>query len=211
MATHRTARRRVELILDLTCVHSYLGFHRFQAAVRRYRAAGGEADVTFLPFQVAPGAPAEGVPLTEIHRRDFGDRAGELTAHMAAVGARDGLVLDFGRAIYVNTFEAHRLLAGAAAEGHGEAVAERLFRAYFTEGADISDPATLARLAAEAGLPATAAPVEAEVLRAELARVRGLGTHAVPHFVFDGTTAFTGARSEQVYFSALEAGSGSAR
>ncbi|WP_051856417.1 hypothetical protein [Streptomyces sp. NRRL B-1347] len=52
-------------------------------------------------------------------------------------------------------------------------MAERLFRACFTDGLNIADPAVLDRLAAETGV--TAASGGAQALRAELARVRALG------------------------------------
>ncbi|MGW0394717.1 DsbA family protein [Streptomyces sp. NPDC003042] len=202
---------RVEIALDLTCVHSYIGYTRFARAARRHRAAGGRVDVVFLPFQVSPDAPREGRPLADVHLRFFGsaEAAREATAAMAATGARDGLELDFARAVHVNTFEAHRLLAGAAAQGRAEPMAERLFRAYLTDGLNIGDPAVLSRLAAEAGVRPD--PVEAGALAAELARVRALGIRSVPVFRFDGGSTVTGALPDEHFhraFAALPAAAG---
>ncbi|MER5872120.1 DsbA family protein [Streptomyces sp. NPDC002044] len=206
--TDRTAAGvpvRVEIALDLTCVHSYIGYTRFARAARRHREAGGRVDVVFLPFQVSPDAPAEGRPLSEVHLGFFGtaERAREATASMAAVGAADGLELDFARAVHVNTFEAHRLLAAAAAQGRGEAMAERLFRAYLTDGLNIGDRAVLDGLAAETGvrpeLPGAGA------LDTELTRVRGLGIRSVPVFRFPDGTAVTGALPEDTFRRVFEA------
>lgn len=196
---------RVEIALDLTCVHSYIGYTRFARAARRHRETGGRVDVVFLPFRVSPDAPAEGRPLSEVHLGFFGtaERAAEATASMAAVGAADGLVLDFARAVHVNTFEAHRLLAAAAAQGRGEAMAERLFRAYLTDGLNIGDRAVLDGLAAETGVR----PVlpEPGALDAELARVRDLGIRSVPVFRFQDGTAVTGALPEDTFRRAFAA------
>lgn len=194
---------RVEIALDLTCVHSYIGYTRFARAARRHREAGGRVDVVFLPFQVSPDAPAEGRPLSEVHLGFFGtaERAREATASMAAVGERDGLVLDFARAVHVNTFEAHRLLAAAAAQGRGEAMAERLFRAYLTDGLNIGDRAVLDALAAETGVRPDLP--EPGALDAELARVRNLGIHSVPVFRLPNGTTLTGALPEPTYHHAL--------
>ncbi|MFI5676944.1 DsbA family oxidoreductase [Streptomyces cellulosae] len=196
---------RVEIVLDLTCVHSYIGFTRFERVADRHRAAGGDLDVVFLPFQVSPDAPPEGRPLAEVHRGFFGsaEQAAQATASMAAVGAKDGLKLNFDRAVHVNTFEAHRLLAAAARQGLGEPMAERIFRAYLTDGLNIGDRATLDRLAAETGVRPS--PDGAGELRAELARVRALGIHSVPQFDFGGTVRLTGAQSEETFQRAFEA------
>ncbi len=51
-----------------------------------------------------------------------------------------------------NTLGAHRLNWLADKEGIQDAVVEKLFRAYFTEGQDIGDHQTLIALVAEAGL-----------------------------------------------------------
>ncbi|MFD3330424.1 DsbA family protein [Streptomyces sp. NPDC058701] len=202
---------RVEIALDLTCVHSYIGYTRFARAARRHREAGGRVDVAFLPFQVSPDAPAQGRPLSEVHLGFFGtaERAREATASMAEVGARDGLVLDFARAVHVNTFEAHRLLAAAAAQGRGEAMAERLFRAYLTDGLNIGDRAVLDALAAETGVR-TDLP-QAGALDAELARVRDLGIRSVPVFRFPDGTAVTGALPEDTFRRAFAALGAAAR
>jgi predicted DsbA family dithiol-disulfide isomerase len=203
MAAH-SPTRRVEFVLDLVCVHSYLAFTRFERAARRRRAAGDRIEVVFRPFQVAPDAPAEGEPLPERHRRDFGAEAERMTQHMAAVGAREGLRLDFARAVFVNTLPAHRLLAAAGRQGRAEPMAERLFRAYFAEGAHLGDAATLDRLAAETGVRrgGPEEPGERD-LAAELAKVRAEGVRQVPLLRLDTGTTLSGAQPEEVYDRAL--------
>ncbi|MGW0331534.1 DsbA family oxidoreductase [Streptomyces sp. NPDC003011] len=195
---------RVEFVLDLICVHSYLAFTRFERAAERRRAEGDRIDVVFRPYQIAPEAPVEGEPLSARHHRDFGADAARMTERMAAVGAREGLRLDFARAVFVNTFPAHRLLAAAGRQGRAERMAERLFRAYFTDGAHLGDPATLDRLAAEAGVRRGAAeePSERE-LAAELAEVRAEGVRQVPILRFGTGATLSGAQPEEAYVRAL--------
>ncbi|GAA0930700.1 DsbA family oxidoreductase [Nonomuraea longicatena] len=192
---------RVEIVLDVICSHSYLGYTRFARAAARARSEGAEVLVSFLPFELAPGASTEGWPLLAVLERSFGPDAVAATAHLAESAALEGVVLDYGSAIATGTFEAHRLIAAAARQGRAEQVVERLFRAHFTDGLHIGDPATLAELAAEAGVTSGGYPPE--VLRAELQRVRGLGVTGVPVFRVGGLPPLTGSQSENALYAAL--------
>ncbi|MGY0062107.1 DsbA family oxidoreductase [Streptomyces sp. LZ34] len=209
-------KRRVEIALDLACVRCYLGFTRLTRAARHYRADGGEVDVVLRPFQAEPEAPSAGEPLFEVWRRTRGEAFVRQVTSDTAFGVADGLEPHFERAQYTNTFEAHRLVARASAQGLGERMAERLFRAYFTDGLLISDRTTLARLAAETGVVAQddhdgaaddTNDSDAAELRAELDRVRALGVHvdAVPYVRFEDGTVLEGAQPEEAYRAALTA------
>ncbi|WP_372411431.1 DsbA family protein [Streptomyces luteireticuli] len=196
---------KVRIVLDIACAWSALGYTRFGHAVERFRAEGGEADVEFLPFQVAPTAPVEGELLSEVHRRVFGPSVEAKTARMAALAARSGLEMNFDRAVFANTLDAHRLIARATAQGRGEQIVHRLFRAYFTEGLNVADPAVLERLALEAGVGAggRAPAAESDPVSAGQRVVRELGVTSVPVFLFDGGETLVGAQSEEGFLAAL--------
>ncbi|WP_216216260.1 DsbA family oxidoreductase [Amycolatopsis aidingensis] len=192
---------RVEVILDFVCAHSYIGVTRFLRTVRQHRAQGRPVDVAFRPFRLRPEASTEGELLFEIHRRERGEAVARQIAADATVGVADGLTLNFRQAVFVNTFDAHRLLTHASAQGHGEAMAERLFRAYFTDGANIADPDTLHALATELGVaPGLGGNEE---LHAELESVHALGITSVPVFRFSNGLTLTGEQSEDAFLAAL--------
>ncbi|MFD7501341.1 DsbA family protein [Streptomyces sp. NPDC059850] len=195
--------QRAELALDLVCARCYIGFTRFRRAVHRHR---GDVELVFLPFQAAPDAPAAGEPLFEVHKRLFGEATAQQIASDTTLGAADGLRLDFRRAMFTHTFDAHRILAQASAQGRGEQMAERLFRAYFTDGLRLSDRLTLTRLAAETGVVTDDADTGADELRAALARVRDLGIDAdsIPVVRFRGGTVLQGEQPEEAYAAALD-------
>ncbi|TWG08504.1 DsbA family oxidoreductase [Saccharopolyspora dendranthemae] len=171
----------VEVVLDFVCVHCYVGFTRFRRAVEAHRRAGGEVEVRFAPFQLRPDASPAGEPLFEVHARERGEAVAREIA-TSSIGEQDGLRLDFRRALFTNTFDAHRLLASASEQDCGEAMTERLFRAYFTDGVNIADPVTLTALADEVGVAMPAGGEDS--LRAELDRVRALGIDVPPVFRF---------------------------
>ena len=127
------------------------------------------------------------------------------------VAKGDGLTMAFDRVQPANTFDAHRVLHLAESKGVAlqNAVKERLMRGYFTEGALVSDPAVLARLAGEAGLDGAevadmlASDAFAADVRADEEQARALGIHGVPFFVLGQKYALSGAQPADVVLRAL--------
>jgi predicted DsbA family dithiol-disulfide isomerase len=66
-----------------------------------------------------------------------------------------------------NTLKAHRLTWLASRSGKATEIAERILNAYFTEGQDITDVETLAKLAVEVG-------IDADQVRAFLTSTEGV-------------------------------------
>ena len=109
----------------------------------------------WLPFQLNPTMPKEGISRREYRTSKFGswERSQELDAKVVAVGKAEGIHFAFDRIERTpNTLDAHRLIWLADKQGVQDAVVEALFRAYFTEGRDISNRQTLLDVVAEAGL-----------------------------------------------------------
>ena len=126
--------------------------------------------------------------------------------------AAEGLDFHFERARPGNTFDAHRLLhyAGEVGPGLQDALKERLFVAYFTEGAAIGEPETLVGLAAEVGLdPEVCADILAgdrfaDEVRADEQEALELGVTGVPFFVVDGKFGIPGAQDADTILSVLD-------
>ncbi|MFE0147614.1 DsbA family protein [Nonomuraea sp. NPDC059007] len=198
VADHRAdfAPPTVTMTLDLACSWSYLGFNRLRMALERRRAEGARVEVAFRPYQLAPDV-REVEPLTLVHERAFGPEAARSTERMTRLGAAEGLDYRFDRARFANTFQAHRLIALASAQGLGEEMTERLFRAYFTDGLDLSDLATLRELAAETGV--TWHDGGEDELRARLAEVTVTG---VPVFEA-GSRTLSGAQSVETLYELI--------
>lgn len=193
----------VTITLDVMCSASYLAYVRFQRAAARFRVAGGDLEVRFVPFQLAPDASTEGEPIRDVHRRVFGPDVDRETERFARVAARDGLVLDHDRILVTNTFDAHRLIGLAADQGRAEETVERLFRAYFSEGENLGDPGTLQRLAADVRVRWS--EDGADATRAALATVARDGVRSIPVFAFPGGVTLRGSRTEAEFDAALAA------
>jgi predicted DsbA family dithiol-disulfide isomerase len=109
-----------------------------------------------------------------------------------------------------NTFDAHRLIWLAEREGVQDAVVEAVFRAYFTEGRDISRSAVLLDVVAEGGLDRKRAETFLNsdeglaAIRAAEEQARRGGVQGVPYFLINGTLALSGAREPGAFLDAFE-------
>ncbi|WP_433444472.1 DsbA family oxidoreductase [Nonomuraea sp. CA-141351] len=192
---------KAQIVVDVICSHSYLGYTRFARAANQVRSEGVEVTVEFLPFELAPGAPTDGRPLLTVLEQTFGPQAVAGALDFAESAAREGLRLAYGKAIATGTFDAHRLIADAAHQNKAEPMAERLFRAHFTDGLHIGEAATLAQLAAEVGVAIGSVPPA--TVRARLDRVRRLGITGVPVFLIEHLPPLTGSQTETTLLAAL--------
>jgi predicted DsbA family dithiol-disulfide isomerase len=203
---------RVEIYSDVICPWCYIGERRFARALEEFEGSE-EVDVVFRPFQLDPGAPAAAVPVREYLRRKYGGSVESMMEHARSAARAEGLEFDFERALAANTRDAHRLM-GLAESEHGpetqRALAERLFAAHFTSGADVSDRELLVRLATEVGMDGSSVRLYlaeeegAEELEAQLAEAAEMGITAVPSFVFEGRYLVQGAQPPAGFLQVLE-------
>ncbi|WP_063819125.1 DsbA family oxidoreductase [Herbidospora cretacea] len=189
---------KVEIFSDVICPWCYIGHTRFHAAVREY---GKPVQVAYRPFQLSPDAVSDGTPLTEYLEKRFGRQSLQMIERVVGTAAVDGLDLRYDQAIGANTLEAHRLIWLAQREGRAPEMAERLFRAHFTDGLDVGDPVVLAKLAVEVGVADTGEG--GEEVRAEIDRARELGITGVPLFLFEDKYAVSGAQPVETLVAAL--------
>ena len=140
----------IDVISDVICPWCFIGKRRLEKALGNLAAS-----VRWHPFQLNPDMPREGIERKSYRIRKFGswERSQELDAQVAAAGRGEGIAFNFDRmARTPNTLDAHRVIWLAGERGVQDAVVEALFLAYFTDGRDLSDRATLVDVADGAGL-----------------------------------------------------------
>jgi predicted DsbA family dithiol-disulfide isomerase len=193
---------RIDIVSDAICPWCYVGKRHLEAALPVLASQGLEFTVQWHAFQLNPDMPREGADRLASRLKKFGsiERVRELEARLDQAAEAAGLAFrqDLIRRT-PNTVQAHRLIWYAEQNGNQDAVVERLFAGFFVEGADIGDDATLATLAAAAGL--NRADVE-EFLASDRGRdevlatdrhVRASGVSGVPSFFLEGHFLFSGA------------------
>jgi len=196
----------VDIYSDVVCPWCYVGMKRFEAALDLLERPAGFT-IAWRPFELNPTMPVQGMDRKTYLEAKFGNaRAVEsMLDHVRVAGRQSGIEFAFDRIPRTpNTFDAHRLIWSAGREGRQDEMVERLFRAYFEEGLNLSHRPTLARLAGEAGMDGNStadwlASEEGvkEVLGEEQTGLQ-LGIRSVPYFFIEGHPGLSGAHPPPV-------------
>ena len=208
----------IDIVSDVVCPWCYIGKRHVEQAISQWQEKHPNAAVSvrWHPFQLNPDLPLEGTDRKGYLEQKFGgpERAKEIYARVAAAGRNAGLELNFdGILKQPNTLAAHALIAYAqtADDGaHADAVAGRLFKAYFVDGQFIGDLEVLVAIAAECGLDAeTTRAVLSEratldQIAAQDVNAREQGITGVPYFIFNQKVALSGAQPPDVLLDAME-------
>lgn len=197
----------VDLWTDIVCPWCYIGVTRFEHALEGFRE---DVDVRLHPFQLDPDAPIPGIPSLQRYAQRFGNEAPGMLEQIEQEAAKDGLTMRFDRAISANTFDAHRSVRFAASAGKDRAMEMLLYRAYFTEGLDVSDRSVLGDRAEALGLDRSellaylAGDGGVDEVRQELVTAAERGIRGVPAFVFENQFIVPGAVDTNTFVRILE-------
>lgn len=200
----------VEIWSDLVCPWCYIGKQRFERALADFEHAG-DVEVVWRSFELDPNAPADGtsIDLVEHLATKYGtDRAGAeaMLDRVTQAAAGEGLEYHLEIARRGSSFDGHRLLHAAKAQGRQQEMSERLFRAYFTEGVALADREELKRLAAEVGVDASSLDdpeAFAADVRSDVRAAREVGISGVPFFAIDRRYGISGAQDPSLMLDAL--------
>jgi predicted DsbA family dithiol-disulfide isomerase len=204
---------QVEIWADVVCPWCYLGKRRFEQALDRFPHRD-EVEVIYRSFELDPAAPPGATrPTVDVLASKYGmrpEQARDAQRQMEQRAAQDGLTFRMEGLRSGNTRDAHRLLQLAGARGKQAELAERLYRAYFTDQASVFDHSSLAGLAAGAGLDpdevraVLAGDEYGQAVDADERTARLFGISGVPFFVIDRRYGISGAQPAQAITQVLE-------
>jgi predicted DsbA family dithiol-disulfide isomerase len=189
----------------------YIGKRRLEKAVAQL---SNEFDFerAYYPFELNPDMPADGKNQQAYLSDKFGgiEEYERITTHTTEVASTEGLLFDFGKQkVSPNTLNAHRLILFAKETGKDLAMVERLFKAYFTDGIDLSKTENLTALAAEVGLDAERTSTflhsetgvtEVKVAEKELQR---MNIRSVPFYIINDKYGVSGAQATETFVQAF--------
>jgi len=204
---------KVEIWSDVMCPFCYIGKRRFENALQQFPFKD-QIEIEWKSFQLNPNIKYEpGKNINQFlaeHKGISIERAKEMNDYVTNMAAAEGLRYDFEQAVVANSFDAHRFSHLAAKHGKGDAAEESLFKAYFTEGKNISDRDTLVELGENIGLnkeevkQTLESDNYANEVQNDIAEAEALGIRGVPFFVLDRKYAVSGAQSADAFVQALE-------
>jgi predicted DsbA family dithiol-disulfide isomerase len=203
---------KVEIWSDVMCPFCYIGKRRFENALAQFPQKEN-VEIVWKSFQLNPDMktePGKNINQYLSERKGWSlDQAKQANEYVTKMAKEVGLHYNMDQAVVANSFDAHRLVQFAKANGKGDAMEEQLFNAYFTEGKNIADHDILVQLAATIGLDAEttkkvldtkeyADAVEQDIYEAQQISVRG-----VPFFVLNDRYAVSGAQATETFLGAL--------
>jgi predicted DsbA family dithiol-disulfide isomerase len=201
----------IDVYADIACPWCYVGRARLKQALdQRPRL---DVTLQWRPFQLQPDMPPEGRDFRTVLEQKFGswNRAQQMFDRIRKMGGEEGLTFDFDAIdVAPNTADAHRLVLWAQEQDASDAMATALFRAYFSEGRNVSDRGGLVACANDVGLDAEAARTllsgdeYADEVRASQQQAQRQGITGVPCYVFGQKQAVMGAQPVEVLTEALE-------
>jgi len=202
---------KIDIISDPICPWCYIGKTRLDRALE----ANPNHDfiIEWHPFQLNPTMPAEGMDRREYLEAKFGGQEGAMKVYgeIDKTARETGLEVNFaGIKRTPNTIDAHRLIHWAGIEGRQNAVVDRLFKAYFQEGRDISEQSVLVRIATAVGMDGEATrrlldtDADADDLRARDSDARRKGIQGVPAFVVANEYVVQGAQPVETWENIIQ-------
>ena len=207
-----TNKIKIDFVSDVSCPWCIIGLKSLEAALERLQD-DVVADMHFQPFELNPKMGPEGQNIVEHIGQKYGATPEQSAQTRALIRERAAAVgfemrTDEESRIY-NTFDAHRLLHWAGLEGKQAALKHALFKAYFTEGAVMSDRPTLADIAQKSGLDRRkadeilAGDSYADEVRTQERFYQEQGISAVPAIIINDKYLISGGQPVDVFERAL--------
>jgi predicted DsbA family dithiol-disulfide isomerase len=156
-----------------------------------------DASVEWLPFDLHPEYPPEGVP-----------RNPERAARAAALFASHGLTYN-PPPVAPRSLDAQRLAEHARTQGLYAPFFERTMEAYWAQAQDIGDHGVLRDLAAEVGVEGAdgvlaASDWYADVVRRSTTQAHTIGIDGIPAFLLDRRLLVLGAHPRETFEQAFD-------
>jgi len=195
----------VDVVSDIMCPWCYIGKRRLEKALTLIEP-GIEVEINWRPYQLDPTIPAEGRDRQKYLSQKFGapEQIAAVYDPVREAGEVEEIPFDFEKiTLSPNTLDAHRLIRWAMESGLQDEMSERLFKAYFIDGQDLTDNEVLLDLAVEVGLERDvierllAGDTDRKTVQEEIAQYQQMGVRSVPTIIVGKKYAVVGAQQPE--------------
>jgi predicted DsbA family dithiol-disulfide isomerase len=204
---------QIDIVSDIACPWCAIGYARLERAMAQL-GPDYEFTVQWHAFELNPAHSGQGEPILPALAKKYGRGEDEMRAaqaNMMAIAKDLGVNFEkLQERLTANTFDAHRLVKWADAQGQQTAMKQALFEAYFGKAMDVSDQGVLLSCVETLGLdPAQAKQVlESDqfttAVREDEAKYQKAGVTSVPAFIINSKYLISGAQEPDVLVKALQ-------
>jgi len=202
----------IEIVSDIVCPWCVIGYKNLLTAIRRLEKEM-EFEISWLPYQLHPQIPYTGIKKGELNQLKLSstDSTKETSNYLMELGREVNFIFNFSLNEYIpNTFLAHRLIWFSKSKKLQSKLVETLFKAYFTNGIDISSEKNLLHLAISIGLDKQEVQDflkykegEKEVLKQERS-CRKRNISGVPTYIFNKKFILPGGQESNTFIAFLK-------
>lgn len=203
---------QIDIVSDIACPWCAIGYARLEKAMAALKTELDFA-IEWHAFELNPDPSAEAEPILPALARKYGrseSEARDNQSQMMVVAKDLGLNFEKLQERYTrNTFDAHRLVKWAGAQGKQTAMKMACFEAYFGRAENISDAEVLVNCAESAGLEGSEARAilssdqYADAVREDEAKYQQAGVSAVPAYIINQTYLVSGAQEPETLIQAF--------
>ena len=202
---------RLDIFIDPVCPWCLIGKTHLDRALES--RPDHPFQIQWHPFQLNPDMPKEGVDHVDYLADKFGgpQRAVQMMLQVSEHAKKAGAEIDMEKCRHLpNTLDAHRVIHWAGIEGKQTPMVSRIMRAHWKEGANIGDPATLARLSGEVGMDAAAVArllatdADSDDIQSRDMDARQKGVTAVPTFLIAQQYVVSGAQPPEMWRDVID-------
>lgn len=205
----------IEITSDFICPWCLVAESRLKRAMTQLMSSIDsplDIQIVWHPFELNPKMPEMGLDRRTYRSNKFGswEYSQHLDEQTVQAARNDDIQFRYDLIqVTPNTLKAHRLIWLAAQQKLSTHMAERILNAYFTEGQNIAEIATLAGLADDIGLDKNAVTIflqsdeGTQEIRELEHQAIAQGIHGVPNIRI-GQEMLSGAQSVEVMHTALQ-------
>lgn len=202
----------VEIWYDFVCPFCYIGKRKFELALANFELKD-DLKITYRSFQLNMSHEKnKSHDINQLIADKYGmtyEQAKTNNDRIVKAAADVGLDFRFDIMKPANTSAMHQIAHYAQSVNKDQALVHRYFKAYFEEGADISNVDTLLDLAAEIGLSTQEIKqhLQSETYLPQVLEdqksAKKHGINGVPYFIFNDKITVSGAQSVEHFTNAL--------
>ena len=203
---------QIDIVSDVVCPWCAIGYGNLQQALSKL-SQSVDAKIEWHPFQLNPYMGKEGQEINEHISEKYGlsdQQMQDNKQNIQNMGKLAGFEMSFDkRGRIYNTLDCHVLLHFAQEQGKQTELKLALFKAYFTDGKNVSDRAVLIEAAESVGLDKTEAQAalnneqyKKNVQEEEL-KFKSMGISSVPAFIINNKYLISGGQPVENFVQSL--------